>query len=158
MAARLQKSLGLLVGEHQLVHLDSSSTAEPHGVGKQQYCKDTSHRLPRFLQGFQRHVSSGPRLCRWLYKYRPPSPSSCIAHTHCHMRQVLGTVAAVLANDCAPRDRLESLKLLHMKGGNPKPGFSDSVVTYWNFDEFIEIYIHNTIQLSSCGVFQFEWI
>ena len=32
----------------------------------------------------------------------------------------------------------------------------DDVVTYWNFDEFIEIYIHNTIWLSSYELFQFE--
>ena len=30
----------------------------------------------------------------------------------------------------------------YVKGGNPKGAFSDDVVTYWNFDEFIEIYIH----------------
>ena len=43
-----------------------------------------------------------------------------------------------------------------MKGGNPKPGFWDSVVTYWNFDEFMEIYISKTIQLSICELIQFE--
>ena len=31
------------------------------------------------------------------------------------------------------------LVLYNMKGGNPKPGFWDSAVTYWNFDEVIEI-------------------
>ena len=43
-----------------------------------------------------------------------------------------------------------------MKGGNPKCILWDDVVTYWNFDEFIEIYIQNTIQLSSFGLFQFK--
>ncbi len=45
-----------------------------------------------------------------------------------------------------------------MKGGNPKVRICDDVVTYWNFDEFIEIYIHNTIWLSICELFQFEYI
>ena len=43
-----------------------------------------------------------------------------------------------------------------MKGGNPKPRIWDVVVTYWNFDEFIEIYIHNTMNLSTYNIFQFE--
>ena len=35
---------------------------------------------------------------------------------------------------------------IYLKGGNPKGGFCDDVVTYWNFDEYIEIYIDLTIR------------
>ena len=45
-----------------------------------------------------------------------------------------------------------------MKGGNPKPRIWDVVVTYWDFDEFIEIYIHKTIRLSKYNKFQFECV
>ena len=37
----------------------------------------------------------------------------------------------------------------YMKGGNPKGRIWDDVVTYWNFDEYIEIYINITISLST---------
>ena len=43
-----------------------------------------------------------------------------------------------------------------MKGGNPKGAFSDDVVTYWNFDEYIEIYICITICLSTYKLYQFK--
>ena len=43
-----------------------------------------------------------------------------------------------------------------MKGGNPKGAFWDDVVTYWNFDEYIEIYINITIDLSTQQLFQFK--
>ena len=43
-----------------------------------------------------------------------------------------------------------------MKGGNPKGAFSDDVVTYWDFDEYIEIYIDFTICLSTYQLFQFK--
>ena len=44
---------------------------------------------------------------------------------------------------------------IYLKGGNPKGAFSDDVVTYWNFDEYIEIYIDITIRLSTNQYFQF---
>ena len=40
-----------------------------------------------------------------------------------------------------------------MKGGNPKGRIWDDVVTYWNFDEFIEIYIINPIYLITYRLF-----
>ena len=47
-------------------------------------------------------------------------------------------------------------KYSYMKGGNPKGAFWDDVVTYWNFDEYIEIYINITICLSNYEYFQFK--
>ena len=43
-----------------------------------------------------------------------------------------------------------------MKGGNPKVRIWDDVVTYWNFDEYIEIYINITMSLSTYQYFQFK--
>ena len=54
-------------------------------------------------------------------------------------------------SECLRRRRKIDWFLISMKralytleGGNPKGRFWDDVVTYWNFDEFIEIYIHIT--------------